>query len=226
MPRFLLKLALFITLALTITSLAARALGSTQPLNPVLRGFTEGCEDKPQPCWYGIVPEKTTFTDSVQIMMDRKMSITTSANFGGYIGVTVIVDSIGCEVGLFRSNTDENLLVRLSFQNCSTLKLGDILNLFGAPYTVGTTLSCDFKPWEHLVPMANYWMHYPKIGSLSVNAAPDYWKWISPNDLVVSFDVVILRYNFPPPSKWEGFIPFWRYVPLHNDQVQTSSCGP
>lgn len=49
MTRFLLKLALLMILLLTITSLAARALGGTQPPNPVLGGFTEGCEGKPQP---------------------------------------------------------------------------------------------------------------------------------------------------------------------------------
>src|SRR5689334_9061762 len=54
--RYLLKLALFITCIGAVTSFAATALGTAQPLNPILRGFTEGCEDQPQPCWYGIVP--------------------------------------------------------------------------------------------------------------------------------------------------------------------------
>jgi hypothetical protein len=40
--------------------MAARALGGTQPTHPALRGFTEGCEGKPQPCWYGIVPDQNT----------------------------------------------------------------------------------------------------------------------------------------------------------------------
>jgi hypothetical protein len=60
MPRFLLKFLLLITFTLTATNLAARALGSTQPPNPILRGFTEDCEGKPQPCWYGIMPSVTT----------------------------------------------------------------------------------------------------------------------------------------------------------------------
>ena len=59
MSRFLRNLALIITLVLVAMSFAARALGSIQPINPALRGFTEGCEDKPQPCWYGIVPGVT-----------------------------------------------------------------------------------------------------------------------------------------------------------------------
>lgn len=57
--RLYVKLILVFTLIGVAFSLVARTLGSTQPPNPALRGFTEGCEDKPQPCWYGIVPGVT-----------------------------------------------------------------------------------------------------------------------------------------------------------------------
>lgn len=57
--RLLGKLIVGLTGFFLLLSLTTRALGSTQPPNLALRGFTEGCEDKPQPCWYGIVPGVT-----------------------------------------------------------------------------------------------------------------------------------------------------------------------
>jgi hypothetical protein len=47
---------------------AARMVGAGQPLNPALSGFVEGCEDKPQPCWYGIVPGQTTDAEIYRLL--------------------------------------------------------------------------------------------------------------------------------------------------------------
>jgi hypothetical protein len=74
--------------------------------------------------------------------------------------------------------------------------------------------------------MANYWMLYPNIGSAALNAKPDFWTWLSLENPVVSFEVNNLSGDYLLPKKWEGFIPFWRNLRLHPDQVQTSSCGP
>lgn len=52
-------------LALTI---AARLVGTARPLNPALAGFIEGCDGKPQPCWYGIVPGVTTDAEIYPIL--------------------------------------------------------------------------------------------------------------------------------------------------------------
>src|SRR5690554_275096 len=63
--RLTLKLilpAMAMFFGLTLTS---RALGETQPLHPALRGFSEECEDKPQPCWYGIMPGVTTAGEAI-----------------------------------------------------------------------------------------------------------------------------------------------------------------
>jgi len=69
MSRFYLKLIPLFALACLALSLAARTLGGTQPPNPALRGFVEGCEDKPQPCWYGIVPGVTSEQDAVELII-------------------------------------------------------------------------------------------------------------------------------------------------------------
>lgn len=71
MIRFFLTLLTVSTLFFLAMTTGAQALGSTQPLNPALAGFIEGCEDKPQPCWYGIVPGVTTVKMAKQMVRDR-----------------------------------------------------------------------------------------------------------------------------------------------------------
>lgn len=44
MTHFLLKLSLILVAAFAVFNVAARALGTLQPPNPALAGFTEGCE--------------------------------------------------------------------------------------------------------------------------------------------------------------------------------------
>ena len=60
MPRLILKIALLITIVLLTIQLATHSFGSIRSVHPTLRGFTEGCADHPQPCWYGIIPAVTT----------------------------------------------------------------------------------------------------------------------------------------------------------------------
>src|SRR5690349_20391817 len=63
MPRLLFKLVLVITCGFTLIGFIARIWGDTQLPNPLLRGFTQDCDDQPQPCWYGIVPGVTTTSE-------------------------------------------------------------------------------------------------------------------------------------------------------------------
>src|SRR5262245_5873722 len=53
-----------------ILSLATRALGAGQPPNPALAGFSEDCENLPQPCWFGILPGFTNM-GGVARQMDK-----------------------------------------------------------------------------------------------------------------------------------------------------------
>ena len=226
MPRLLFKLSLLTTLILTITSLAARTLGNTQPYNSAMRGFIEGCEGQPQPCWYGLVPDKTSFDDAVHLIRDHDLPIIKSPNETDFPAAMIKTDFIDCEVELFRSDKDQKLFGGFYFQNCQTLKLGDILNQLGTPRNINTSLSCDFIPSEHLMPMSYYWMQYADIGSVGINAKPDFWVWLSPNDSVVSFDFGGSGVVLDSSKSWEGFIPFWRYTQLHIDHIQSANCGP
>jgi hypothetical protein len=58
--RFYLRLAIVLLLIFGALIPLMSAIGGTQSIHPALRGFIEGCEGIPQPCWYGIVPGVTT----------------------------------------------------------------------------------------------------------------------------------------------------------------------
>src|SRR5689334_13677459 len=60
------SIGMFVALVLLMNT-----LGGTQPIHPALRGFIEGCEDIPQPCWYGIVPGVTTLEDAKRSIISR-----------------------------------------------------------------------------------------------------------------------------------------------------------
>ncbi len=138
MTRFLLKLILIMTLVLTMTSLAARAIGSTQPPNPALRGFTEGCEDKPQPCWYGIVPGVTPYWEITEIWTEH-----------GYIVNDVVSGSMRQLQAVSKNKPECKMLADLdtggdSFSakayslssNCIDMNLGDFIQMKGFPERV------------------------------------------------------------------------------------------
>ncbi len=70
MLHFYVRLCTTLTLLFTLVSITLIALGSTQPIHPALRGFVEGCEGIPQPCWYGIVPGVTMMEDARSILQN------------------------------------------------------------------------------------------------------------------------------------------------------------
>jgi hypothetical protein len=73
MTRVFLKLSMPLLVLFTVVGLAAPAVGGTQPTHPALWGFTEGCEGKPQPCWYGIVPGVTRMADGKAGLLRRQL---------------------------------------------------------------------------------------------------------------------------------------------------------
>jgi hypothetical protein len=62
------KASVVLVLILLIFSIAAKAVGTLQPPNPALEGFTAGCEDKPFLCWYGIVPGVTSVEEGHELL--------------------------------------------------------------------------------------------------------------------------------------------------------------
>lgn len=103
MTRFYLKLIIPITVVCLTFMLVARTIGTTQPPNPALRGFVEGCEDKPQPCWYGIVPGVTTVEEGQSLFNQYGIETQLTEIHRGLTALNelAIVDSstlFGCEI--------------------------------------------------------------------------------------------------------------------------------
>ncbi len=123
---------------LTVTSLAARILGSTQPPNPALRGFTEGCEDQPQPCWYGVVPGVTVDWEIMEIWTEH-----------GYTVNDVVSGSMRQLQAVSNNRPDCRMLAEMdkggnNFSakayglslNCIDMNLGDFIQTKGLPERV------------------------------------------------------------------------------------------
>ncbi|MCA0457293.1 MAG: hypothetical protein LCI00_25200 [Chloroflexi bacterium] len=137
MLRFLLKLALGCIVLSTLTIFISRAVGSTRPVNPVLRGFTEGCEGQPQPCWYGIVPGRSKFSDArkwVQSWDSQEYrEIESTATFDvntRTVGSRFSPDSC---YSFFHSTRPSSVVDYIELSDCPDLQFGDLINQFGAP---------------------------------------------------------------------------------------------
>jgi hypothetical protein len=106
--------------------LLMNALGSTQPIHPALRGFVEGCEGIPQPCWYGIVPGSSKRFEVEQLLAQAGYSQSTSS------GTYQPSDSKGCTARLgYDVETTRDLQV-IELFNCG-FRLGDLMGVLGFP---------------------------------------------------------------------------------------------
>jgi hypothetical protein len=188
---------LFIFALLTFT-VAARALGNAQQPNPVLRGFTEGCEAKPQPCWHGIVPRFTSVVETRQILTDANYIEFTSPlrtfqfAYEGPGNIEVYFDST------YGSTVDR---LDLIFRN--TLPIGDVLSILGRPQRlrlankrgmVAATYG-DETNWLYIDFMDTHF-----------NALEPFQE--------THFSVELFWMKNPRPDdafRWHGFAPLWRY---------------
>jgi hypothetical protein len=124
MTHFLLKLIIFPLLVFTLSNIAARALGTTQPTNPALAGFTEGCQGKPQPCWYGIVPGVTTTEETQEILsqLGYKETPTQVFSFGYELSEDAKIFFIVADSAMTR--------MTLTLDN---IYVGDVISVLGKP---------------------------------------------------------------------------------------------
>jgi hypothetical protein len=195
MPRFLLALTLTLTALTFALALTARAWGGTQPPNPALRGFIEGCEGVPGPCWFGITPqsERVMTLDVAHIRLAEQ----------GYVqaGDAIIADDSVTAVQRYQqpgaaSTCDASLQFDLETQAiyqvklaCRGVQAGDWLAQWGMPDAVNADLAPAFA-YERLQALI-------RLDSLSsVHAALR----------VATLPGRLRGDTFP----WAGMIPHWR----------------
>ena len=213
MPRLLLKFSLLITFMLTITSLTARVLGSTQPPNPALRGFTERCENKPQPCWYGIVPKVTTMKETQKWIEINGYSLNQSSD-----DILYFVRNLGANSPLYPSCTniwlqfaeDKQTLASISLWGCESITLGTLSPL-GLPKKMMVLQSTD----SYLI-LGDYFTASIGLRELFSKSYDAKVFGLSIGHSAKGLYESINQYG----HLWHGFVPHWRFCQLEPDYCQ------
>jgi hypothetical protein len=116
MFRFYLHLTIILFPLFVLLAITMSVIGSTQPIHPALRGFVEGCENIPQPCWYGIalgrmtVQEAEPFLEHAHDLLEWQ-----------------------CQMDYFPSRFDDPVYIQL---DCPNLKIGDLISVMGEPTSI------------------------------------------------------------------------------------------
>ena len=143
LTHFYLKFIAPLLLMFVPLAIIARVLGAAQPPNPALRGFVEGCEGKPQPCWYGILPGVTDEESARTNAKKAGYSITANEFSSNYIQ--------SCPVRPCCKHievlTGESPLSKLIFYQCDIV-LGDLMLTFDPPIT-------PFEGYANMVALAD-----------------------------------------------------------------------
>lgn len=195
MSGLLLKPILLLTLTFAVFSLAARALGSTQPANPALEGFTVGCEGKPQPCWYGIVPGVTTVEEASSLLQ-------TSGYLRAYMPQYIQGEGLNCgRIWINREFDHEwrwprdNRVWGIHISQCDNILLGSLIGSLGTPNMVvpnSGPLQLIYSP--HMM--------------VTIISSSNY-SWVSVSSRVVGIYITLPELLWLPPVgisyKWHGF---------------------
>jgi hypothetical protein len=107
-----------------------------------LRGFTEGCEDKPRPCWYGVVPGVTNFDDVPKILMRTSVwkpetikseidPITQKA-----VWRITNVSFTDCRIIIGTGYSQTEKINEIDFYDCSHIVLGHLVDFIEYPGTI------------------------------------------------------------------------------------------
>ncbi|MEO8612110.1 MAG: hypothetical protein ABI690_29705 [Chloroflexota bacterium] len=198
MTRFYVKFLPLFLVTLLLLAFAARAFGTIQFPNPILRGFTDGCEAKPQPCWHGIVPKSTSVVETRQILKDAHYTefpsplTTFPFAFKGPEDVEVYFDST------YGSTVDRvDLIIR------NTLPIGDVMSILGKPQRlllankrgmVAATYG-DATNWLYVGFMDTHFNALEPFGETHFGIELFWLEKARPDDAF----------------RWHGFAPLWRY---------------
>jgi hypothetical protein len=173
------------------------AIGSTQPIHPALRGFIEGCEGIPQPCWYGIVPGVTQLGEANTIL--HRLGFERRVTVNEYSPIPYIQESDGCSIGISAINHELGTRIQGIFVDlCADTSVGEVLTLLSDPIMIRN--NCEGSPLV-LSTLTHVWYE-----SLDLNGrAFRIGLWI-PEEVAPT-----LRED---SIYWYGFKPYWWYEQL------------
>ena len=195
MSRLLVKSVLLATLMFLFFSLAARALGGTQPSNTALTGFGDGCVGQPHPCWHGIVPGKTSLDTARQIL-----ALNGYSNERALDQITTVFDAPdGSSLSSVNLIHQGSYLWMVGLYPRAELSLSSALAALGSPDGMVATT-------PHVV------MGLAYGGRLRVALHEQPHKPLSPFAATIKY--VTLTSEPVDVLPWHGFVPFWRYCQL------------
>jgi hypothetical protein len=190
-------MALLLWLAGAGLSTATIALGRTQPLNPTLAGFVEGCDRLPQPCWYGLVPGDTT-PDAARARMERLGYTFRKEHSSSRVLTFMSAHRMpGC-VNIYLSGSQQPIN-RLGLY-CFDLTVGEVIAVLGKPGHLAFDL-----PFGHFLAYPHLTLDIPETA-------------LSPRNGVHSIYVDAaerLYLSRMTASPWAGLAPRWRYCQLN-----------
>ncbi|MBL8164565.1 MAG: hypothetical protein JNJ61_21425 [Anaerolineae bacterium] len=175
----------------------ALAVGAADAANPALLGFRQGCEDQPQPCWYGIIPGVTDVNHATAIL--EGMLYTRSQ--GGY--------ELSDRVIPYRSQEESPrctdiyfgyriIGVRTVVLYCMALRIGDVMTMLGPPHA---RISYG--------PLGEAWLYDRVVVRLAAG-----WQQ-QPSAMVDHIRLLLDNAGYvKTAAPWHGFLPRWRYCQL------------
>lgn len=192
MPKVILKLSLFLVMVFSSIGFVAQAFGKQQSPNPALSGFTDGCQNTRQSCWYGVLVNQTRVSDAWNILQGQNYFLASSLSTEASERSTPADQNLQCGIYfIYEYRTVNGLIVK-----CKNLLLGEWLNKFGMPDAVGQYHDVLYYQGEVA-------MRLKITGALRPNAQ-------------------IVEFMFPVPHPyresqytWQGFAPRWRYCQLN-----------
>jgi hypothetical protein len=136
MTSILAKVSTLAAISFAVCSILAHLLGQLQPPNPALAGFTQGCEGKPQPCWFGIVPGRTTVIEAQRALAAIPYTYESLDTFGHENETWTLVygsSTLRCSVQILHSGTRIGMI---TITNCEDVRVGDLVTVLGRPNSI------------------------------------------------------------------------------------------
>lgn len=196
----MLRLYVAISMSIVLTSVVLIGLmhtvGNVQPMHPALRGFVDGCEGVPQPCWYGIVP--TQLEANGGVLIDER--------FGAYnrgdtqfsarvvrFDFTALDDHL-CDMTVYDAASAQDTII---LSDCDNVQLGDVMSVVGEPQSL-----CADEDEIYLI----FGDGHIRIG---IKRAQFYQDRVIPHTEILNINLT----DTPVLSslKWQGFVEMWRY---------------
>lgn len=152
MRHVLFNLSAFILIAAGLAACATIQPTEPPPPHPVLIGFDVDCENKPDPCWYGIVPGVTPIEEGLERLQKYVYEPGSAA---GQSQPKILAECVVTTEPMPDNQVWGTLTLR-----CSNLKLGNVAGHLGVDVQVLNNLG-GYRGVEFGTPTITAWVSKP-----------------------------------------------------------------